>query len=82
MTEQNGNRHPTDAQLLQKDSLALVEPVADQLIAQFYELLFAAHPEVRPDFPLPSWTRSGTNSSRRSSRSSRITNALRSSCPR
>jgi hemoglobin-like flavoprotein len=50
MTEQNGNRHPTDAQLL-KDSLALVAPVADQLIAQFYERLFAAHPEVRPMFP-------------------------------
>ena len=50
MTDQNGNRHQTDAQLL-KDSLALVAPVADQLIAQFYDRLFTAHPEVRPMFP-------------------------------
>jgi hemoglobin-like flavoprotein len=50
MTDQDGNRHPTDAQLL-KDSLALVAPVADQLIAQFYDRLFTAYPEVRPMFP-------------------------------
>lgn len=50
MTDQNGNRQSTDAQLL-KDSLALVAPVADQLIAQFYDRLFTAHPEVRPMFP-------------------------------
>jgi hemoglobin-like flavoprotein len=50
MTDQNGNRPPTDAQLLQ-DSLALVAPVADQLIISFYDRLFTAHPEVRPMFP-------------------------------
>jgi methyl-accepting chemotaxis protein len=39
-----------DAQLL-RDSLALIAPVADQLIADFYDRLFAEYPQVRPMFP-------------------------------
>jgi hemoglobin-like flavoprotein len=39
-----------DAQLL-RDSLALVSPVADQLIADFYDRLFAEYPQVRSMFP-------------------------------
>jgi methyl-accepting chemotaxis protein len=50
MTDQTGTRQPTDAQLL-KVSLDVVAPRADQLIASFYDRLFAAHPEVRPMFP-------------------------------
>ncbi|MFE3875297.1 globin domain-containing protein [Kitasatospora sp. NPDC059146] len=34
-----------------RDSLALVEPVADRATAHFYALLFLQHPEVRPLFP-------------------------------
>ena len=39
-----------DARLL-KESLGLVAPVADQLVADFYDRLFAEHPGVRPLFP-------------------------------
>jgi methyl-accepting chemotaxis protein len=38
-------------QRLLKESLDLVAPVADQLIAAFYHRLFTEHPEVRPMFP-------------------------------
>ena len=39
-----------DARML-KESLGLVAPVAEQLIADFYDRLFAEYPEVRPMFP-------------------------------
>jgi hemoglobin-like flavoprotein len=39
-----------DARLL-RASLDLVAPVADQLIADFYDRLFAEYPQVRPMFP-------------------------------
>jgi len=39
-----------DARILQ-ESLALVEGQAPQLIAEFYDRLFAEHPDVRPLFP-------------------------------
>jgi len=38
-------------QRLLKESLDLVAPVADQLIAAFYDRLFTDHPDVRPMFP-------------------------------
>jgi len=38
-------------QRLLKESLDLVAPVADQLIAAFYQRLFTEHPEVRSMFP-------------------------------
>ena len=38
-------------QRLLKESLDLVAPVADQLIAAFYDRLFTGYPEVRPMFP-------------------------------
>jgi len=38
-------------QRLLKESLDLVAPVADELIAAFYHRLFTEHPEVRPMFP-------------------------------
>ena len=39
-----------DARML-RESLALVAPVAEQLIASFYERLFAEYPQVRSMFP-------------------------------
>ncbi len=42
---------PSQDQRLLKESLDLVAPVADQLIAAFYHRLFTEHPEVRPMFP-------------------------------
>jgi len=39
-----------DARML-RESLGLVAPVADQLIADFYDRLFAEYPQVRPMFP-------------------------------
>lgn len=41
---------PRDLALI-RDSLALVEPVADRATAHFYALLFLHHPEVRALFP-------------------------------
>ena len=40
-----------DHQLL-KDSLTLVAPVADELVATFYDRLFAQYPQVRLMFPV------------------------------
>ena len=37
--------------VLLQESLNLVAPVADQLIAAFYDRLFHEHPELRPMFP-------------------------------
>lgn len=37
--------------LLLQESLNLVAPVADQLVAAFYHRLFTEHPEVRSMFP-------------------------------
>ncbi len=39
-----------DARLL-RESLTLLAPVADQLIADFYDRLFAQYPQVRSMFP-------------------------------
>lgn len=39
-----------DARML-KESLGLIAPVADRLIADFYDKLFAEYPQVRPMFP-------------------------------
>jgi hemoglobin-like flavoprotein len=39
-----------DARLL-RESLTLIAPVAEQLIASFYERLFAEYPQVRSLFP-------------------------------
>jgi hemoglobin-like flavoprotein len=38
-------------QLLLQESLNLVAPVAGELVATFYDKLFAAHPELRGMFP-------------------------------
>jgi hemoglobin-like flavoprotein len=40
----------TDYELL-NESLGLVAPVADQLIASFYDRVFTEHPQVRAMFP-------------------------------
>jgi hemoglobin-like flavoprotein len=45
------NRHVGDQQLL-AESLGLLAPVAGELVASFYDQLFADHPDVRPMFPL------------------------------
>jgi hemoglobin-like flavoprotein len=45
----NGN-HVADHVLL-AESLELIAPVADQVVASFYDELFAEYPEVRPMFP-------------------------------
>lgn len=39
-----------DARML-RESLGLVAPVAGQLVADFYDRLFAEYPQVRPMFP-------------------------------
>jgi hemoglobin-like flavoprotein len=39
-----------DARML-KESLGLVAPVAEQLVADIYDKLFADYPQVRPMFP-------------------------------
>ena len=44
-------RRTEDCRLLQ-ESLGLVAPVAPQLVAAFYDHLFAAYPQVRPMFPV------------------------------
>ena len=44
-------RRTEDHRLLQ-ESLGLVAPVAPQLVAAFYDHLFAAYPQVRPMFPV------------------------------
>jgi methyl-accepting chemotaxis protein len=45
----NGN-HAADHVLL-AESLELIAPVADEVVASFYDQLFAEYPEVRPMFP-------------------------------
>lgn len=47
---QDSTSRSEDTRLLQA-SLNLVAPVADQLIADFYDRLFAEYPQVRPMFP-------------------------------
>lgn len=47
---QDSTTRAEDARLLQA-SLGLVAPVADQLIVDFYDKLFADYPQVRPMFP-------------------------------
>jgi hemoglobin-like flavoprotein len=42
---------PSEDQRLLKESLDLVAPVADELIAAFYDRLFTDHPNLRPMFP-------------------------------
>ena len=42
---------PVGDQRLLAESLALVTPVAGELIAAFYDRLFADHPALRPMFP-------------------------------
>lgn len=41
---------PSDARLL-RQSLEMVAPEADQLVAMFYHRLFEEHPEIRQMFP-------------------------------
>jgi hemoglobin-like flavoprotein len=43
-------RHVGDQQLL-AESLGLLTPVASDVVASFYDQLFADHPQVRPMFP-------------------------------
>jgi|SRR5439155_12898419 len=50
MTDYQTMRASEDQRLL-KASLDLVTPVADELIASFYDRLFRVHPEVRGMFP-------------------------------
>jgi len=45
----NGD-HTADHVLL-AESLELIAPVADQVVASFYDQLFAEYPDVRPMFP-------------------------------
>ena len=42
---------PTEDHRLLRESLDLLAPVADDLIAAFYHRLLTDHPEVRPMFP-------------------------------
>jgi methyl-accepting chemotaxis protein len=42
---------PSEDQHLLQESLDLVAPVADELIAAFHDRLFTVHPELRPIFP-------------------------------
>jgi methyl-accepting chemotaxis protein len=49
-TQTEDAQRAVDAQLL-RDSLALIAPVADQLVADFYDRLFAEYPQVRSMFP-------------------------------
>jgi hemoglobin-like flavoprotein len=37
--------------VLLAESLELIAPVGDQVVASFYDQLFAEHPDVRPMFP-------------------------------
>ncbi len=37
--------------VLLSESLNLIAPVADQVVASFYDQLFAEYPQVRPMFP-------------------------------
>ncbi|WP_405012264.1 globin domain-containing protein [Kitasatospora sp. NBC_01539] len=49
---ESADRPPTPRDLaLIRDTLAVVEPVADRATAHFYALLFVHHPEVRALFP-------------------------------
>jgi len=50
MTDDQTMRVSEDQRLL-KASLDFVAPVADELIASFYDRLFSTHPEVRGMFP-------------------------------
>jgi methyl-accepting chemotaxis protein len=50
MPDTTANRRSEDARLL-SESLNLIAPVAPELIAAFYDRLFADHPSVRPMFP-------------------------------
>jgi methyl-accepting chemotaxis protein len=50
MTDHRTTR-PSEDQRLLRESLDLVAPVADELIAVFYDRLFASHPELRAMFP-------------------------------
>ncbi|WP_407913093.1 globin domain-containing protein [Kitasatospora sp. NE20-6] len=49
-SESAGPPTPRDLALI-RDTLAVVEPVADRATAHFYALLFVHHPEVRALFP-------------------------------